>query len=185
MNPSAKSRSSWKIPKITEEITALNRNNFNVPFIALVETWLTPVITEPEIKIANYNIFRSDRKSSQHGGILLYVHKSVVIDISSNFDNDVCGGVICLSSHSKCIIGCIYRPPTCELSKFKDLLLFLQHFLDKNNPNDKYNVCIFGDFNLPKFCWKFVDDTNSTSSAPSYTSLSNFMIKNFLSQYIL
>ena len=96
MNSSANSKSSWKLPRIKYELFSLNKNNFSVPFIALAETWLKDDITEAEINIENYNVYRADRQRSAHGGVLLYVHEKIVIDSFLTFDDDICQGVFLL-----------------------------------------------------------------------------------------
>ena len=72
MNPSANSKSSWKLPRIKDELFSLNKNNFSVPFIALGETWLKDDITEAEINIENYNVYRADRQGSAHVMVMYF-----------------------------------------------------------------------------------------------------------------
>ena len=106
-----------------------------------------------------------------------------MIEEFSYYDDNICSGVICLSRNKKCIISCIYRPPTAEISSFSNLLTFLKNFIAKYNSDDQFQICIFGDFNLPKFCW---NSTNlcSLSSAPSYKLFTDFLNDNFLSQFV-
>ena len=110
LNPSPRSKSSWKLPKLKEEIALFHEQGYTVPFLAIAESWLKTEITDTEINIPNYNIFRCDRVKVQHGGVLLYVEHNITIDTSVSFNDDECGAVLCLSKHSRCIIGCVYRP---------------------------------------------------------------------------
>ena len=109
MNPSLRSRSFWKVQQLTEELIRLNNKNYPVPFLAVAETWIKPHITDAQINIKGYQVFRSDRKVSQHGGVLLYINDNIHINNFDTFDDDICSGVICLSKTSNCIISCIYR----------------------------------------------------------------------------
>ena len=63
-------------------------------------------------------------------------------------------------------------------------MIFLNNFIDKYNSDDKFQVCIFGDFNLPKFCWDNGSVISTSSNAPSYKLLTDFMNDNFFSQFI-
>ena len=80
ISPSSRSNSRWKLPKFREEVASLRNNNFNIPFIALTESWLKPEITEAQLTIEGFNIFRCDREKSQHGGVLLYINNNIIID---------------------------------------------------------------------------------------------------------
>ena len=182
-NPSARSKSSWKLPRLNEELDFYKNQKFNVPFLALAETWLKKEITEAEISISGYNIFRSDRESTAHGGVILYVHEKIVVNDFSYFDNDICEGVICYSKLYKCIIGCIYRTPTCDLIYFSELLNFLNSFILKYNAQNDLHVYLFGDFNFPNIKWKDSTSFNFKSDS-SCKYLINFMEDHFLFQYV-
>ena len=184
INPSANSKSSWKLPRLKDEILTLNKNNYSVPFVAIAETWLKDVITEAEITIENYNVYCADRLKYPHGGVLLYIHQKIMINEYSTFDDDICQGVFCYSKIFKCLIGCIYRPPTSGPESFSKLINFLNNFIAEFNPNNQANVFIFGDFNLPKVDWKIPFLNSSTCSNALYDNFFNFMNIHFLSQYV-
>ena len=97
---------------------------YNIPFVALTETWLKNQITDAEININNYNVYRADREKSPHGGVLLYIHDKIAINNYLTYDDNISHGVICLSKTHKCVIICIYHPPTTELESFSNLLTF-------------------------------------------------------------
>ena len=185
MNPSANSKSSWKLPRLKDELLSLKNNKFNVPFLAIAETWLKDSITDAEINLNLYNVYRGDRQKSAHGGVLLYIHHKIVINNFSTYDDDICQGVFCFSKLCKCVIGCIYRPPTSGNESFSNLLKFLENFISQFNPNNEFNILIFGDFNFPKANWKTPHLNSSICSDPSpYQLFFNFMNTNFLSQYV-
>ena len=75
MKPSKNSKGGWKLPKIREMIEDLNEKKQSVPFIALCETWLKPEVTDAEVQIDQYEIFRSDRTQRLRGGVAIYAHK--------------------------------------------------------------------------------------------------------------
>ena len=45
----------------------------NVDVIGVTETWLTSDISDSEIQLAGYEMFRKDRDNAIGGGVLLYV----------------------------------------------------------------------------------------------------------------
>lgn len=182
-NPSARSKSFWKIPRIKEELSTLNKQKIAVPFVALAETWLKNEITDAEIKIPGYAIFRSDRAATPHGGVLLYVHQKIPIINFSCYDDNICQSVICFSKVNKCIIGVLYRPPTCSFQSFSNLLDFLNKFILEFNSTNNCYVYIFGDFNLPKFNWSDNTFPNFRNNSP-YQLLFDFMGSHYLYQYV-
>ena len=90
----------------------------------------------------------------------------------------------CYSKICKCLIGCIYRPPTSGPESFSELNNFLNNFICQYNPNNEANVFIFGDYNLPKVNWKLPLLNHSLHSNYLYEQFFNFMSKHFLSQYV-
>ena len=129
MTPSLRSKSNYKLPRLKDEIDAIQNDNFCIPFIGIVETWLKPSITDVQINIKGFNVFRSDREKSLHGGVLMYVHEKIVVDQYECFDDDVCEAVACVSKTQKSIFLCIYRPPTASSASFSNLLSFLNNFI--------------------------------------------------------
>ena len=54
---------------------------YNIPFVALTETWLKNQITDAEININNYiQRLSADNEKSPHGGVLLYIHDKIAIN---------------------------------------------------------------------------------------------------------
>ena len=182
MCPSLRSKSFWKVNKLTEDIDKLSKKGTPVSFLAIAETWLKNYITDAQVSIPNYNVFRADRTVSKNGGALLYVHDSIVVDNFSSFDDDTCSGVICLSTQSSCFIACVYRPPSASVESFSNLLIFISEFINAHNKLDKMKIFLFGDFNFPKISWE--EDKITVFSTPSENNLKSFTDKYFLTQYI-
>ena len=59
------------MPKI-DELRALSRI-YSPAIIAITETWLSPIVTDSEISIPNYLLYRRDRCSQNGGGVAIYV----------------------------------------------------------------------------------------------------------------
>ena len=182
MNPGLHSKSFWKLHMLKEEVSKLNNQNKYIPFISVSESWLKPFISNEQILIANYNIFRADWKCSKNGGALLYIHKDITIDFESSFDDDVCNAIMCVSKTSRCVICCIYRPPSSPEQSFSNLLSHVSDFIEQYNASDKFSNFIYGDFNFPDISWNNLSSVNFPRT--KITSLFNFTDKFSLTQYI-
>ena len=167
---------------MVEKIHHLNQENISVSFLAICETWLKEHISDAQLNINGYNIYRSDRTVTKNGGVMLYIHNSIIIDSFSSFNDDICSAVACLSRTSNCIIFSIYRPPIASLNSFSDLINFLDKFINKFNVLDKLQIFLFGDFNFPKILWNNNSITEYVS--PSEICLKILIDKFFLTQYV-
>ena len=181
MNPSLRSKSFCKHQNLVEKIEHFNLNNIIVPFLGIVETWLNDYISDAQISIKDYHIYRCDRTISKNGGVLLYIHKTIIVDTFSVFDDDTCCAVACLSKNSNCIVCCTYRPPNSSSNSFSKLINFLNNFLILHNEMGNLQVFLFGDFNFPQISWQIDEITSLPSSA---TCLQDLIDKHMLSQYI-
>ena len=147
MNPSITSCNLWKVDHLSSLLS--NSENF-VPFVFLTETHCKPYMTKAQLDIENYTIHRADRRLRRKGGSLIYVHE--VFDVSSSlcFDNQFVEVALVHIDDIKVSLVCVYRPPNCPLSKFKEAIQFIQENLKEN---DDWTVIIAGDFNLPVIDW--------------------------------
>ena len=183
MNPSLRSKSYYKHQQLLDEINIFNKSHIFVPFLAIVETWLKDYISDAQLTISDYNIYRADRSSlKKNGGAMLYIHNTIIINNFSSFNDDTCSAVACFSSTSNCIIFCIYRPPNASLQSFKKLINFIENFIKLYNVNDNLQLLLFGDFNFPNILWG--ENLITEYVTPSQVCLKDLINKFFLSQYI-
>lgn len=132
------------IPKI-DELRAIAEAK-HPDIICIVESWLSDEIQDNELVISNYQLARLDR-NRHGGGILIYVHTSLVFDVlferPSNLEllaisvNSPC------SSHKFCI-ALFYRPPSSDVQIFCHLLSFLESL----SPSQFSTFLLLGDFNI-------------------------------------
>ena len=52
-------------------------DHYKLYIVAITESWCTDYISDAELQLLNYNLFRCDRKRATGGGVLLYVHASL------------------------------------------------------------------------------------------------------------
>ena len=192
MSPKATSASRWKLPCISD--TLVNTPDTFVPFLCITETWLKDYITDAQISIDNYNVFRADRASRIEGGALIYVHDSLLVSNVERYDDKLCQAVIISIDTIKTVVACVYRPPDSGSSSFRKVMKKIQEYLDDTDP--KYDKVITGDFNLPNINWDTLVDYKhpgfnnaQPSKKPGELSLCahtllDFMGTNFLAQII-
>ena len=118
--------------------------------ICIVEMWLDNNISDNELAMQDYQLFRLDR-NRHGGGIALYVHLSLSCNIllrGGPFELEFISiSVLSQSSLCKFCICLFYRPPSSPVSTFDKLCTTLQIL----NPADFPNFLLLGDFNVD-FC---------------------------------
>ena len=110
--------------------------------VCVVETWLSSDISDSELFLPNFQIFRLDR-SRHGGGILVYVKSSLsasIVPVSSSIE------LLLLSltfKHIPVSLATFYRPPSCpdDLNSLHNVLSSLAHSLT-------HNLILVGDFNV-------------------------------------
>ena len=82
---------------------------------AITETWLSPVVTDSEISIPNYLLYRRDRCSQNGGGVAIYVRtifSSHLICTPTQFSHLELLIVSLKISDISLIVANFYRPPS-------------------------------------------------------------------------
>lgn len=138
-------------PKIDEVKIFLAKQNLDL--LCITETWLKDSITDSVIDINNYDVFRKDRTSSQHGGVCAYIKDSIKSTrLQELEDPNGCEALwIKLSptrlprGYSCLIVGVIYHPPSANDELLMDYLLNTLSNIECEFPNA--GLLITGDFN--------------------------------------
>ena len=131
------------LPKLDE--VHLTSITYSCAIFALVETWLSPDITDSELIIPGYSLFRLDR-NRHGGGVAIYVHCSLhatLLPCTNPFNLNLELILLKITSLSARVIGVYYRPPHCP-----DSLSALHQTLQSLSPSMLRNLTIFGDFNV-------------------------------------
>lgn len=170
-------------PKVTHVRSLLH--NTNIDIMGVSETWLNAEHTNLMVAVDNYTIVRNDRnringrnKSMKGGGVLLYVkshikykiiHKSGYGQITEYVFAEL------LLENRKVVIGCIYNPPSSDISCLSVLLSRLAVEYD--------DIILMGDFNKNVMldnaevnAFKYMIESNGlsvTNHSPTHTSPSS------------
>ena len=121
----------------------------NPLIICIVESWLSPDISDDEISIDGYQIIRLDRNRNG-GGVLMFIHSSLICKhLSISSDGLELLSISVSSNHSsgKHCISVLYRPPSSSVSFFDNLHSALQEL----SPHSYSSFVLIGDFNI-NFC---------------------------------
>jgi len=128
-------------------------NNEDVDIFTISESWLDPNVSDSEVNIPGYNLFRRDRKNvshdyfkhdTGHGGTVCYVKDHINATYRNDLNDDDIEAlwVELKPSHSKPILVCtFYRPPDVNVNYFKKFDQIVQSISFED-------IVILGDFNL-------------------------------------
>ena len=83
--------------------------------IAITESWCNDLISDAEIWLNGYNLYRKDRSTTCGGGVLLYIHQSLssvpCISLNNLDIQEAIWCIISLSNNNKVLVGAVYRSP--------------------------------------------------------------------------
>lgn len=167
---------------------------FNYIFIVLIKTCLNAEISNGELNLSNYNIFRFDRNSSisscsRGGGVLIGTRTNLPIHIISDTNESIEHIFISfILNGKKFLVGGVYLPPNSSSSSYETFMSTVENLLSTYTD---HTFIFCGDFNLPDVLWS--NDNNgpiysSTSDVrinciPKIFALNNFFQINDISNY--
>ena len=117
-------RSLRNIAHLTEVKELANLHKIDI--FTISETWLNSTVTNSEIAIEDYKIYRLDRLHKRGGGVCAYIKKnlkaSVLKELSQISESSFHQLWINIQSKkNRSIIICVtYRPPDCALNCLED-----------------------------------------------------------------
>ena len=116
--------------------------------ICISETWLTQAISNDDINLVGYKLFRRDR-GRLGGGVIMYVNDQLPSKLKTNLlKNDIESIWIETElSNKKIIIGTFYRPPNQTLNEIDNFLALFQESIDDTLLDKAESLIITGDFN--------------------------------------
>ena len=123
--------------------------------IGITESWANTDITDAELGLTGYVMFRRDRIGRRGGGVILYIKKSIQADeikLEREADRDeaVWGKIV--SGNSKLTIGLVYR----SLNINEEDNTTIQNAIKEVS---KGECIIMGDFSHGHIQWKSLEST--------------------------
>ena len=151
--------------------------NLNLAIIGVAETFLNVDISNAEVKIDGYKMFRKDRsavKEGKCGGVILYVKEDIVSYECRELNaskNESIWIKLKTDNTSELTIGVCYRSQVADDLELKSLYENIEKASEKQ-------VLIMGDFNFPNINWETLDsDTNSSQ-------FRDLILDNYLHQHV-
>ena len=87
-------------------------DHYHPKIVGITESWCNSDTHDAEIKLNNYNVYRTDRQFGKGGGIILYVHNSLHSFPCSALNNleisDSTWCTINLNNRDTLLVGLIY-----------------------------------------------------------------------------
>ena len=136
---------------------------YNFDILCLCETWLTTEISDAELFLQNYTLYRSNRSAKEgftsHGGTMVAIKSSISSDeIQTDYDKNGSKAAcqVSLGNLSLCIV-CIYSPPhdskyTYTICDFGKLFLFLKKQQKAHN-----ELIVYSDLNHDQINWNTLE----------------------------
>ena len=141
-----------RLHHIEQEFTIDNHYDL----IAMTETHLSPQISDTDISISNYQLFRKDR-NRHGGGVCIYVSNSFPVTRLDELDQDNAEILwLKLNIDNKIVyFGVCYRPPGQTNQEKTEFLDILESHLDQLLPlcNHNKSLILTGDFNDKTTDW--------------------------------
>ena len=142
---------------------------YNAKLIFVTESHLSSDISNAEVTINNFKIYRKDRENGKNGGgSCIFVHNTLESDYIQNFKAPDSVGISVKLNNQWVKFYCVYRSQNLSSIERVELL----DSIKAQNIDQNQEIQIYGDFNLPDVRW----DT-CTVNCPKNTKNSVFNIQ--------
>ena len=144
--------------------------------IGITESWANTDITDAELGLTGYVMFRRDRIGRRGGGVILYVKESIQADeikLESEADYDEAVWCTIVSGNSKLTIGLVYRSPNINEADYTKIRNAIKEV-------SKGECIIMRDFNHGHIQWKSLESTGGDDQQFLF-----FIQESFLTEHVL
>ena len=144
--------------------------------IGITESWATPDISDAELGMTRYVVFRKDRLGRRGGGVILYIKESIqAYEIKLEKEAECEEAVWCniVTGNSTLTVGLVYRSPNISMEENEKIHNAIKEV-------SKRDCIIMGDFNHGHIQW-----TSLQSTGREDQEFLNLVQDSFLSQHAL
>ena len=144
--------------------------------IGITESWANTDITDVELGLTGYVMFRRDRIGRRGGGVILYVNESIQayeIKLERKADYDEAVWCKIVSGNSKLTIRLVYRSPNIN----EEDNTTIQNAMKEVS---KGEFIIMGDFNHGHIQWKSLESTGGEDQQFIFLIQDSFLIQHVL-----
>ena len=129
-------------------------SQYNSIGISITESWLDSEISDTEVQIEGYTLFRADRKGRSRGGAACFMKSDLNCVIYEEYSNGVVEYLIVKCKVLDVLIVTVYRPPDTSNSEWSDAVIKLESAVTMAQSNGDYkSLLITGDFNMRNLKW--------------------------------
>jgi hypothetical protein len=145
----------------------------NYDIVAITETWITHDMTDGELRLEGFDLFRMDRVSRKGGGVALYIRAGWQVERQDNLSGKYEEALWCLvkTPEANLLVGVCYRSPSSSDLNNDHLLQMVKRareFIDRQNT--KTHLLLMGDFNYPQIDFDKLE-VETSSDSPAYKFL--------------
>ena len=151
-------------------------DNIKPHIIGITESWANNDITDGELGLAGYVMFRKDRIGRRGGGVLLYIKETIpAYEVQLPEQADCNEAIWCklVTGHKTVTIGVVYRCP--NITKQSN-----EKIHNDITEVSKGDCIIMGDFNHGNIKWDTIQNTGVEDQ--TFVCL---ILDNFLTQHVL
>ncbi|GAA57662.1 hypothetical protein CLF_113039 [Clonorchis sinensis] len=153
--------------------------------IALIETWLTPDVSDTENSIDGYSVFRADSKRRRAGEVALYLHTALPIPIvlSDATPAPFCDALwiqVLPRGPDSLLLGVVCRSPS---SPPEDDHFLIRTLGQLSSSYHFTHLLLVGDFNAPKAPWTELQCVGS--SGPFAAALTEVVQQSAWTQHVV
>ena len=144
--------------------------------IGITESWATPDISDAELGMTGYVMFRKDRLGRRGGGVILYIKESIqAYEIKLEKEAECEEAVWCniVTGNSTLTVGLVYRSPNISMEENEKIHNAIKEV-------SKRDCIIMGDFNHGHIQWTSLQNTGREDQ-----EFLNLVQDRFLSQHVL
>ena len=136
----------YNVQSLVNKIGILETELSNFDVICITESWLHDAISDDEIKMEEYTVFRRDRVGDSHGGVCVYVKNNLHVRRRNDIEiqNLECVWIEITTHNKKVLIGTFYRPPNSP----NDTMAHIENSEGLAVDTNIQDILILGDFNL-------------------------------------
>ena len=125
--------------------------------IGITESWATTDISDAELGMTGYVVFRKDRLGRRGGGVILYIKESIQayeikLEKEAEFEEAVWCNIV--TGNSTLTVGLVYRSPNINTDENEKVQNTIKEV-------SQWDCIIMGDFNHGRIQWKSLQSTGS------------------------
>ena len=181
--PKNRSEACYKCVCLNARSIVNKKNELNIMaedidphIIGITESWANTDVTDAELGLTGYVMFRRDRIGRRRGGVILYVKESIQsyeIKLEREADYDEAVWCKIVSGNSKLTIRLVYQSPSIK----EEGNTKLQNVIKEVN---KGECIIMGDFNHGHIQWKSLQSTGDEGQQFLFSIQDSFLIQHVL-----